>query len=160
MTADQCKLYCQVDDGGQSSSSPNFYRLKNKVIDGTKCTKDGSEICVNGICMVNLPVRLLPLFWCFLRIYEYLYNNLGTTFGLVNFYRMVNQHPHRRWCPASWQGFFRAWFDWLCRILVYQLSARWGFRLRTGIIYAERCRPPWRSATVSHTHTLQCKHQL
>nr|XP_018915649.1 PREDICTED: A disintegrin and metalloproteinase with thrombospondin motifs 9-like isoform X3 [Bemisia tabaci] len=41
---DRCKLYCRV------ASSKGYYSLGNKVIDGTKCTPDTYDMCVNGVC--------------------------------------------------------------------------------------------------------------
>ncbi|XP_014241355.1 A disintegrin and metalloproteinase with thrombospondin motifs gon-1 isoform X2 [Cimex lectularius] len=41
---DRCKLYCRV------SQSSSYYLLKDKVIDGTVCDPDTSDICVNGAC--------------------------------------------------------------------------------------------------------------
>ncbi|XP_054290364.1 A disintegrin and metalloproteinase with thrombospondin motifs 20-like [Macrosteles quadrilineatus] len=42
--ADRCKLYCRV------AHSSAYYLLKEKVIDGTVCSPDTYDICVNGIC--------------------------------------------------------------------------------------------------------------
>ena len=50
---DLCKLYCRVVD------SSAFYRLDKKVVDGTKCTKGGSHICVNGKCRVSTMPKSL-----------------------------------------------------------------------------------------------------
>ncbi|CAG0880726.1 unnamed protein product [Cyprideis torosa] len=41
---DYCKLFCQV----QNSSA--YYLLQDKVVDGTPCTKESTDICVSGIC--------------------------------------------------------------------------------------------------------------
>lgn len=41
---DRCRLYCRVE---QSSA---YYLLKDKVADGTVCSPDTDDICVNGIC--------------------------------------------------------------------------------------------------------------
>ncbi|ELU06312.1 hypothetical protein CAPTEDRAFT_158288 [Capitella teleta] len=43
--ADRCKLYCKV------TTSRAYYKLSEKVIDGTKCGPDTSDMCVNGKCM-------------------------------------------------------------------------------------------------------------
>ena len=45
---DPCALVCHV--AGQKSS---FYRLATKVVDGTKCSPDTSDVCVNGRCIVR-----------------------------------------------------------------------------------------------------------
>ena len=45
---DPCALVCHVE--GQKSS---FYRLATKVVDGTKCSPDSSDVCVNGRCVVS-----------------------------------------------------------------------------------------------------------
>ncbi|CAI5448985.1 unnamed protein product [Caenorhabditis angaria] len=42
---ERCKLYCQL------SGSAAFYLLKDKVIDGTPCDRNGDDICVAGTCM-------------------------------------------------------------------------------------------------------------
>ncbi|XP_050542210.1 A disintegrin and metalloproteinase with thrombospondin motifs 20-like isoform X1 [Daktulosphaira vitifoliae] len=41
---ERCKLYCRV------SSSATYYQLKDKVVDGTPCSPDSYDICVNGRC--------------------------------------------------------------------------------------------------------------
>ncbi|XP_066997259.2 A disintegrin and metalloproteinase with thrombospondin motifs 4 isoform X2 [Anabrus simplex] len=41
---ERCKLYCRV------MHSSSYYRLKDKVIDGTPCGPDTFDICVNGMC--------------------------------------------------------------------------------------------------------------
>ncbi|XP_078678214.1 A disintegrin and metalloproteinase with thrombospondin motifs 9-like isoform X2 [Branchiostoma floridae x Branchiostoma belcheri] len=41
---DRCKLFCRVATGTA------YYRLKNKVIDGTPCGPDTNDICVQGMC--------------------------------------------------------------------------------------------------------------
>lgn len=43
-TKNRCRLYCRV------AGSSAFYMLKKKVIDGTKCSPDSNNICVNGRC--------------------------------------------------------------------------------------------------------------
>lgn len=48
VNSDSCKLYCNAV--GTSA----YYLLKHKVIDGTPCTPDSNDICVNGKCMVNI----------------------------------------------------------------------------------------------------------
>ncbi|XP_017143471.2 A disintegrin and metalloproteinase with thrombospondin motifs 9 isoform X1 [Drosophila miranda] len=40
----QCKLFCRVDN------SITYFKLKSKVADGTTCTVDSFDKCVNGIC--------------------------------------------------------------------------------------------------------------
>lgn len=45
--SDRCKLYCKV------TTSRAYYKLSEKVIDGTKCGPDTSDMCVNGKCMVR-----------------------------------------------------------------------------------------------------------
>lgn len=40
---DRCKLYCQTE-------SKQYYKLRDKVIDGTPCGRDTFHICVNGQC--------------------------------------------------------------------------------------------------------------
>ncbi|KAG8224368.1 hypothetical protein J437_LFUL005249 [Ladona fulva] len=42
--ADRCKLYCRV------SHSNAYYRLGDKVKDGTTCGPDTYDVCINGIC--------------------------------------------------------------------------------------------------------------
>lgn len=41
---DRCKLFCRVAD------SSAYYLLKDKVLDGTKCTPDTDDMCVSGTC--------------------------------------------------------------------------------------------------------------
>ncbi|XP_075407973.1 A disintegrin and metalloproteinase with thrombospondin motifs 20 [Tenrec ecaudatus] len=41
---DRCKLYCRV------AGTPNFYQLKDKVVDGTPCGNGTNDICVQGLC--------------------------------------------------------------------------------------------------------------
>ncbi|XP_043232407.1 A disintegrin and metalloproteinase with thrombospondin motifs 9-like isoform X4 [Amphibalanus amphitrite] len=41
---DRCKLFCRVAD------SSAYYLLKERVVDGTTCTPDTDDMCVNGIC--------------------------------------------------------------------------------------------------------------
>ena len=48
---DRCKLYCHVD-----TNKAFYYRLESKVIDGTKCHPDTSDICVNGRCVVSVTL--------------------------------------------------------------------------------------------------------
>lgn len=45
VSTDACKLNCNVVGTGA------YYLLKQKVIDGTPCTPDAHDICVNGRCM-------------------------------------------------------------------------------------------------------------
>ncbi|CAB3406645.1 unnamed protein product [Caenorhabditis bovis] len=42
---ERCKLYCQL------SGSAAFYLLRDKVVDGTPCDRNGDDICVAGTCM-------------------------------------------------------------------------------------------------------------
>ncbi|XP_043218973.1 A disintegrin and metalloproteinase with thrombospondin motifs 20-like isoform X2 [Amphibalanus amphitrite] len=42
---DRCKLFCRVSD------SSAYYLLKERVEDGTPCTPDTDDMCVNGVCM-------------------------------------------------------------------------------------------------------------
>ncbi|XP_062125602.1 LOW QUALITY PROTEIN: A disintegrin and metalloproteinase with thrombospondin motifs 9 [Drosophila sulfurigaster albostrigata] len=42
--ADKCKLYCRLADDSA------YFLLEEKVIDGTTCTVDSFDKCVNGIC--------------------------------------------------------------------------------------------------------------
>ncbi|VDL72102.1 unnamed protein product [Nippostrongylus brasiliensis] len=42
---ERCKLYCRV------AGSAAFYLLKEKVIDGTPCDRNGDDICVDGTCL-------------------------------------------------------------------------------------------------------------
>lgn len=46
--SEQCKLYCSVE-----GMTPNYYKLQHRVEDGTKCMSDGTDVCVNGVCMVS-----------------------------------------------------------------------------------------------------------
>lgn len=39
-----CKLYCRV------KHDSSYYLLRDKVRDGTKCTVNSFDICVNGMC--------------------------------------------------------------------------------------------------------------
>lgn len=41
---DRCKLFCRV------ASSTAYYQLTDKVIDGTKCSLDTTDVCVMGQC--------------------------------------------------------------------------------------------------------------
>ncbi|VVC45349.1 Peptidase M12B, ADAM-TS,Metallopeptidase, catalytic domain,ADAM-TS Spacer 1,Peptidase M12B, partial [Cinara cedri] len=41
---ERCKLFCRV------ASTTAYYQLKEKVVDGTPCAPDRSDVCVNGIC--------------------------------------------------------------------------------------------------------------
>lgn len=45
VSSDSCKLNCNVIGTGA------YYLLKHKVIDGTPCSPDSYDICVNGRCM-------------------------------------------------------------------------------------------------------------
>ena len=42
--SDRCKLFCRVSD------SSAYYLLKERVQDGTPCTPDTDDMCVNGAC--------------------------------------------------------------------------------------------------------------
>lgn len=42
---DECKLYCRAQ------STIYYFELSPKVIDGTSCSHDGFDKCVNGVCM-------------------------------------------------------------------------------------------------------------
>ncbi|KAK9754190.1 ADAM-TS Spacer 1 [Popillia japonica] len=42
---DLCRLFCRV------KGTNEYYRLKDKVVDGTKCTINSFDICVNGKCL-------------------------------------------------------------------------------------------------------------
>ncbi|CAA93287.2 A disintegrin and metalloproteinase with thrombospondin motifs gon-1 [Caenorhabditis elegans] len=42
---ERCKLYCRL------SGSAAFYLLRDKVVDGTPCDRNGDDICVAGACM-------------------------------------------------------------------------------------------------------------
>ena len=44
-TKDRCKLFCRV------SESSAYYLLDERVKDGTTCTPDTDDMCVNGICV-------------------------------------------------------------------------------------------------------------
>lgn len=49
---DRCKLFCRV------VGSTAYYQLRDRVIDGTPCGQDTSDICVQGLCRVSPK-------WCF-----------------------------------------------------------------------------------------------
>ncbi|KAH8295114.1 hypothetical protein KR018_007268, partial [Drosophila ironensis] len=42
--SNQCKLFCRME------MTNTYFKLKNKVTDGTSCTVDSLDKCVNGIC--------------------------------------------------------------------------------------------------------------
>ena len=42
----KCTLFCKPEDRS------NFAVLSPQVIDGTKCSLDSDDICVNGFCLV------------------------------------------------------------------------------------------------------------
>ncbi|KAJ6633267.1 A disintegrin and metalloproteinase with thrombospondin motifs 9 [Pseudolycoriella hygida] len=46
LAGDECKLYCRVE------KTSNYFLLKDKVIDGTSCTHDSFNKCVNGVCRI------------------------------------------------------------------------------------------------------------
>ncbi|KAG9342275.1 hypothetical protein JZ751_016777, partial [Albula glossodonta] len=41
---DRCKLHCRV------AGTTAYYQLKDRVIDGTQCSPDTNDICVQGLC--------------------------------------------------------------------------------------------------------------
>lgn len=41
---ERCKLYCSV------SNTQTYYKMQEKVIDGTTCDPYTNDICVNGVC--------------------------------------------------------------------------------------------------------------
>ena len=45
--SEQCKLICKV------AGSTAYYQLAKKVIDGTPCSHDKDDICVQGRCLVS-----------------------------------------------------------------------------------------------------------
>lgn len=52
-----CKLHCSDKKTG------NYYQLKEKVLDGTPCSPDSYDICVNGKCLVSrVPLLMDSLF--------------------------------------------------------------------------------------------------
>lgn len=61
---DMCKLHCSDKKTG------NYYQLKEKVLDGTPCSPDSYDICVNGKCLVSrvplLTDSLLLTAYCLL----------------------------------------------------------------------------------------------
>ena len=46
----QCKLYCRM------AGTAIYFKLKDKVIDGTPCNRETTDICVDGKCMVSAEV--------------------------------------------------------------------------------------------------------
>ena len=44
---DQCKLYCRM------AGTAIYFKLRDKVIDGTPCNQETTDICVDGKCMVS-----------------------------------------------------------------------------------------------------------
>ena len=44
-----CELHCYTRD----SKQPFADRLRDKVVDGTKCFSHGNDVCVDGICKVG-----------------------------------------------------------------------------------------------------------
>lgn len=42
--SDECHLYCRVD------KKSNYFELRDKVVDGTPCSHDSFNKCINGIC--------------------------------------------------------------------------------------------------------------
>ncbi|EPB74850.1 thrombospondin type 1 domain protein [Ancylostoma ceylanicum] len=63
---ERCKLYCRV------AGSAAFYLLKEKVIDGTPCDRNGDDICVDGTCM---KVMKIPAGSANIDIRQHGYNN-------------------------------------------------------------------------------------
>ena len=55
---DRCKLFCRV------AGSTAYYQLRDRVIDGTPCGQDTSDICVQGLCRVSPRWRALTLLSC------------------------------------------------------------------------------------------------
>lgn len=45
----QCKLYCRM------AGTAIYFKLKDKVIDGTPCNQETTDICVDGKCLINFP---------------------------------------------------------------------------------------------------------
>ena len=43
----QCKLYCRI------AGTAIYFKLKDKVIDGTPCNQETKDICVDGKCLVS-----------------------------------------------------------------------------------------------------------
>lgn len=50
---DRCKLFCRV------AGNTAYYQLRDRVIDGTPCGQDTSDICVQGLCRVSPTSRFL-----------------------------------------------------------------------------------------------------
>lgn len=48
---DRCKLYCRV------VGSTVYYQLRDRVVDGTPCGQDTSDVCVQGVCRVSPRCR-------------------------------------------------------------------------------------------------------
>lgn len=46
MREDSCQLFCQVFNNSRTS----YFKLRDKVEDGTTCGPDSYDICVNGKC--------------------------------------------------------------------------------------------------------------
>lgn len=59
---DVCKLFCRA------STSSAYYQLDDKVIDGTKCWPDTTDICVNGKCRVSDVYTAIYIF-----VYSFIY---------------------------------------------------------------------------------------
>ena len=49
----QCKLYCRM------AGTAIYFKLKDKVIDGTPCNQETTDICVDGKCLVSVPVTVM-----------------------------------------------------------------------------------------------------
>lgn len=48
---DVCKLYCFAE------GYDFFFALSSKVRDGTLCTQDGTDVCIDGICEVMYNIH-------------------------------------------------------------------------------------------------------
>lgn len=52
---DRCKLFCRV------AGTMAYYQLKDRVVDGTPCGPDTYDICVQGLCRVDLHIYFLAV---------------------------------------------------------------------------------------------------
>ena len=43
-----CKLYCMAD------GFDFYFPLSSKVHDGTQCSRNGPDVCINGVCQVSV----------------------------------------------------------------------------------------------------------
>ena len=48
----QCKLFCEM-----KGKKGIYHELLPKVIDGTKCRRDSTDVCVDGRCRVSSPFQ-------------------------------------------------------------------------------------------------------